>query len=220
MASDDVTPTAEEREVANAIISRHLFAEVADGPIIDQGIVEDIAQTLARLRAERDEWRQRAEHAERLWGDASAEAFDFFGVRAERTRRLQERAEAAERDLAYEREQRVADAAMCEQLRGEKAAAEQARDVAQVALHGLVAGREQLLAQLHGMQDGALLRDTLARCARLEAALRPFALFADQWDRHPITGLDVTRLYCIHTGKDEGVFSLVDCRRAREALGR
>lgn len=61
-----------------------------------------------------------------------------------------------------------------------------------------------------------------ARVAELEAALRPFALFAERFDAVPMRGLDDV-LYSIHGG--EGAPSgkgadlrLSNCRRARAAL--
>lgn len=52
---------------------------------------------------------------------------------------------------------------------------------------------------------------------KAEAALRPFADFADAWDRKPIRGLDDV-LYGIHSGEDRGELRLSACKRARAVL--
>jgi hypothetical protein len=54
--------------------------------------------------------------------------------------------------------------------------------------------------------------------AELLDALKPFAHFADQWDKNPLRGIAHDRTYVIHDGEDEGVFSLNDCYAARAAI--
>ena len=49
-------------------------------------------------------------------------------------------------------------------------------------------------------------------------ALKPFAAFADAWDRMPLRGIH-DEVYKIHGGTEwEGVLRLSDCQRARSAL--
>jgi hypothetical protein len=55
------------------------------------------------------------------------------------------------------------------------------------------------------------------RAERAETALRPFAAFADAWDRKPIRGIH-DEVYAIHAGADRGVLRLSDCKAARAAL--
>jgi hypothetical protein len=55
------------------------------------------------------------------------------------------------------------------------------------------------------------------RAERAEKALRPFAAFADAWDRKPIRGIH-DEVYAIHAGADRGVLRLSDCKAARAAL--
>ena len=56
------------------------------------------------------------------------------------------------------------------------------------------------------------------RLAALEAALRPFAKFAEAFDAKPIARLD-DEFYAIHTGTQwEASLRLSDCRAARAAL--
>ena len=52
------------------------------------------------------------------------------------------------------------------------------------------------------------------RCEELAEALRPFAEFANKWDKNPIRGLD-DALYSIH---NEASLRLSDCKTARAAL--
>ena len=52
------------------------------------------------------------------------------------------------------------------------------------------------------------------RCEELAEALRPFAEFANKWDKNPIRGLD-DALYSIH---NEASLRLSDCKTARAAI--
>lgn len=63
-------------------------------------------------------------------------------------------------------------------------------------------------------------RKHAARVATLEAALRPFALFAERFDAKPIRGI-ADEVYGIHGGDVEPIgasLRLSDCRKARKAL--
>lgn len=54
---------------------------------------------------------------------------------------------------------------------------------------------------------------------RLEAALKPFAAFADAFDANPINGLDKEQVYSIHGGKyvEGGAYIGWDHLRAAQA---
>jgi hypothetical protein len=71
----------------------------------------------------------------------------------------------------------------------------------------------------HGGAAGhaRILRERADRAERAETALRPFAAFADAWDRKPIRGIH-DEVYAIHAGADRGVLRLSDCKAARAAL--
>ena len=56
------------------------------------------------------------------------------------------------------------------------------------------------------------------RIAQLEAALKPFAFFASQWERQPLRGMDNV-IYAIHTGSEYAAeLRRSDCFTARQVL--
>lgn len=64
----------------------------------------------------------------------------------------------------------------------------------------------------------AALTELCARLRRAEEALKPFARFAEQFDRMPMNGI-ADAFYGIHFGTEyEAELKLSDCRRARAAL--
>lgn len=56
-----------------------------------------------------------------------------------------------------------------------------------------------------------------SRVAALEAALRPFALYAAKFDARPLRNADDV-IHAIHAGEDGAEIRLSDCRRARALL--
>lgn len=70
--------------------------------------------------------------------------------------------------------------------------------------------------ELTQIQDALDAKDR--EIARLRDALKPFAFFAEQWERRPLRGI-ADELYGIHAGTEfEAGIRLADCRKAREAL--
>lgn len=62
------------------------------------------------------------------------------------------------------------------------------------------------------------IRQLEAKCAKLAAALSPFATFATKFDEKPIRRIG-DAVYGIHLGtKWEAVLRISDCRKARIAL--
>lgn len=77
--------------------------------------------------------------------------------------------------------------------------------------------KHQVASEYINLAAAYLERDRQLK--ELRELARPFIHFADRWDKKPIRGLDTTKLYTIHHGKDEAVFSLEDCKALRAALG-
>ena len=207
---------------------RHLGIVVSDGarPIVEPtnaeiiavirefglGRTPQFAREIVRLRAalarevaEAALWRTNLEHAQSdLAGEVEAHRLEREArVRAEGER------DDAERELAGVR---VTFTAM-EELRMQTRDA-LVRQNAKVA--ALEAERDGIDALWLKARFDAV--DAHQRIAVLEAALRPFAKFAEAFDAKPIARLD-DEFYAIHTGTQwEASLRLSDCRAARAAL--
>jgi len=142
-----VIPLARALAALRTRLERHYKQqlEIADMTAKMAELAMDEARaTAARIESERDAYKQRADEG---WAAASNRAA------------AEERAERAEAALAAEREHWKQIHTGCHAERDE---------LEQVMLHEK-AMRESLQAQLHGMQDGAALRDALTRITALEA---------------------------------------------------
>ena len=83
---------------------------------------------------------------------------------------------------------------------------------------------EQLQSLLGRTHSGVLeaeerIQQMSKENARLRAALKPFAVFADKWDAAPLRGVDDI-LYAIHSEEKHGEIRLSDCKAARAALAK
>ena len=73
-----------------------------------------------------------------------------------------------------------------------------------------------IAGQYAGLED---LYEAADLIEKLELSLKPFASFANAWDKKPLNGMDDV-FYSIHGGSVSGgaELTLTDCRNARSAL--
>ena len=193
------TPSKEALDAAENVQDYWGFprrATIDLATIIDRHF-EPLRAEIVQLTIDRDNWKIRAEEMDEYKADC-------MELR-QRAKQAVARVKEVETDLSSLRVSYKQNASQCVQLVRDNA--ELHRDNAELQKQE-AESRRLFYAEQDKRQSAEF------RCEELAEALRPFAEFANKWDKNPIRGLD-DALYSIH---NEASLRLSDCKTARAAL--